>query len=170
MKICSFLSVPRKGQALLGMPDIETLGILIINCNIIDMKEVDGTENCKTNTDNSQEPTSEQHYVNMKQETGTTEEYCTNTDSILEFENKNEPMVTDNGNIEYFLPGPNSNIDKRVSAEITQLHREFKDAFNGIRCFNGTFLSQVKPDSEPYQAPQRHVAYTLQRPSKEELE
>ena len=39
--------VPRNGQALLGMPDIETIGTLTIDCNTTDMKEVDRTENCK---------------------------------------------------------------------------------------------------------------------------
>ena len=44
------------------MPDIKTLGILTINCNTIDVKEVDGTENFKTkNTHNSQDQTSKQH-------------------------------------------------------------------------------------------------------------
>ena len=47
MKICSFSVVPGNGQALLGMPDIEMLGILTINYNTIDTKEVDGSENCK---------------------------------------------------------------------------------------------------------------------------
>ena len=32
------------------MPDINTLGILTINCSTIEMKEADGPENCKTNT------------------------------------------------------------------------------------------------------------------------
>ena len=71
---------------------------------------------------------------------------CTNTDNILKFESKDKQMVNDIDNIEYLLPGPNSNIDKRVSTEITeQLQGEFKDVFNEIRCFNGTFSLQVKP-------------------------
>ena len=152
MKICSFFVVPRKGKALLGMLLIEILGILTISCNITDMKQLDGTENCKTNTGNSQEQTREQHYINMRQEAGTIEKYCTNTDSISKFQNKDKPMVTDNDSIKYFLQGPNSDINKRVSTEIIQqLQREFKDEFNGIWCFNGTFSLQVKPDSKPYQ-------------------
>ena len=31
------------------MPDIETLGILTINRNTVEMKEADGPWNCKTN-------------------------------------------------------------------------------------------------------------------------
>ena len=50
IKMCSFFVVPRKRQHLLGMPDIETLVILTINCKTIEMKEVDGPENHKTNT------------------------------------------------------------------------------------------------------------------------
>ena len=55
-------------------------------------------------------------------------------------------MVTDNdnNNIKYFLPGPNSDSDKRVSAEITQqLQKKLKGVLNGIGCFNGTFSSLV---------------------------
>ena len=55
-------------------------------------------------------------------------------------------MVTDidNNNTKYILPGTNSNNDKMVSAEITkQLQKEFKDVFNDIGCFNGTFSLQI---------------------------
>ena len=65
-------------------------------------------------------------------------------------------MVIENENskINYFLPGPNQDNDKRASAEITlQLQRDFKDIFTGIGCFDGTFSLQVKTDSKPYQAP-----------------
>ena len=46
----------------------------------------------------------------------------------------------------------------------------FDNVFNGIGCFEGTFLLQFKPDSRPYQAPPRHVAYALQKPFKDELD
>ena len=49
------------------------------------------------------------------------------------------------------------------------IHSRFGDVFNGIGCFKGTFSLQLKPDSKPYQAPSRHVAYALQEPFKEEL-
>ena len=45
----------------------------------------------------------------------------------------------------------------------------FGDVFNGIGCFKGTFSLQLKPDSKPYQAPPRCLAYVLQKPFKEEL-
>ena len=41
-------------------------------------------------------------------------------DRISKCENEDKPTVTDNDNIEYFIPGPNSNIDKKASTEITQ--------------------------------------------------
>ena len=60
--------------------------------------------------------------------------------------------------INYFLPGPSQDNDKRVSAEIIQqLQRDFKDVFTGIGCFDGTFSLQVKLDSKPYQVSPRHV-------------
>ena len=82
-------------------------------------------------------------------------------------------MVNNNNNnsINYFLPGPNSDADKKTSDEITQwLQREFKDVFNGIGCFECAFSLQVKPDSKPYQAPPRCIACALQQPFQEELE
>ena len=46
----------------------------------------------------------------------------------------------------------------------------FDNVFNGIGCFKGTFSLQLKPDSKPYQAPLRCVAYALQKPFKYELD
>ena len=58
--------------------------------------------------------------------------------------NKNE--------INYFFPGPNQDSDKRVSTVITQQQEwDFKDIFNGIGCFDGMFLLQLKLDRKPYQ-------------------
>ena len=51
-----------------------------------------------------------------------------------------------------------------------KIHDVFGNVFNGIGCFKGTFSLQLKPDSKPYQASPRHVAYVLQKPFKEELE
>ena len=64
-------------------------------------------------------------------------------------------VINKEPNTNYFLPGPNQDYDKRMSAEITQqLQRDFKDVFTGIGSFDGMFSLQVKPDSKPYQAPQ----------------
>ena len=49
-------------------------------------------------------------------------------------------------------------------------HNKFSDIFNSTGCFKGTFSLQLKPDSKPYQAPPRYVAYVLQKLFKEELE
>ena len=71
----------------------------------------------------------------------------------------------------YFLSSPNVEADKRKSIKLMQkIHNTFGDVFNGIGCFKGTFSLQLKPDSKPYQAPPRHVAYVLQKLFKEELE
>ena len=51
-----------------------------------------------------------------------------------------------------------------------RIHEEYDKVFNGIGCFKGTFSLQLKPDSKPYQAPPRHVAYVLQKPFQEELQ
>ena len=60
--------------------------------------------------------------------------------------------------------------DKRSSIAIMQsIHMRFGNTFNCIGCFKGTFSLQLKPDSKPYQASPRHVAYALQEPFKEEL-
>ena len=40
----------------------------------------------------------------------------------------------------------------------------------GIGCFDGTFTIQTKPDSKPYQAPLRHIAYTQLKTFKEKLQ
>ena len=137
--MCSFFVVPGNRQPSLGKPDIEALGILTINCNTIESRETDSLENCKTN---------------MRQEINATEKLLTNTDGS-KFEIEDKPMVNDNNNnsIKYFLPGLNSDADKEASFTITQwLQREFKDVFNSIGCFDGTFPLQATPDSKPYQA------------------
>ena len=82
----------------------------------------------------------------------------------------NAPLAVNN-EIEYLLPGASKDSDKKASTEITkQLQKEFQDVFTGIGSFDWMSSLQVKPDSKPYQAPPRHVAYALQKPFKEELE
>ena len=79
--------------------------------------------------------------------------------------------MVNNNEINYFILGPNQENEKKVIAELTQqLLRDFKELFNGIGCFPGTFSLQVKPDSKPYQVPLRFVGYALQKTFKEELE
>ena len=49
-KVCSFIVVPDNGQVLLGMPNIEILNILTINCNTLGTEEADKDVTCSTNT------------------------------------------------------------------------------------------------------------------------
>ena len=66
--------------------------------------------------------------------------------------------------MEYFLSGLNYESNKKRSTETTQqIHKDFEVVFNGIRCFDGTFTLQLRPDSKPYQVSLRHMAYTLQK-------
>ena len=88
-------------------------------------------------------------------------------------DNKDKLMVLDKepNAINYFLPGPSQDNDKKVSAEIIQqLQRDFKDIATGKSCFDGMFSLQVKPDSKPYQAPPKCVAYALWKSFKKESE
>ena len=72
--------------------------------------------------------------------------------------------------INYLYSLNNVDADKRRSSTMRQsIHTRFGEVFNGIGCFKGTFSLQFKPDSKPYQAPSRCVAYGLQKPFKEEL-
>ena len=109
----------------------------------------------------------------MMHEANRAEKYYANTEGISKFYTKDNSMVIDKepNTINYFLPGPNQDNDKRVSAKITQqLQRYFQNVFTGIVCFDGTFSLQVKADSKPYLVQPLHVAYALQKPFKEELE
>ena len=76
----------------------------------------------------------------------------------------NKPMVNNklSNIIDYFLPGHNCKSDKRVNAEITQFPKRF------WRCFWWNWVLWW-PENKPYHVPLRCVAYTLQRPFKEEL-
>ena len=109
-----------------------------------------------------------------KQETGRVEKCYTNVDSSSKSrDNKTKAMVETKSHktTKYFLSGLYYESNKKKSAESThQIHKDFNDVFNGIGCFEGTFSLQLKPDSKPYWAPPRHMAYTLQKPFQEELE
>ena len=144
----SFFVVPRNRQPLLGMPDIETQGILTINCNTIELQEDNDLENCKANT---------------RQNIKATEKQYTDTDGS-KFKILDKIMVSDNNSnsIKYFLQGPNSDANKKASDEIKQqLQRELKHIFNGIWYFDGTLSLQAKPDSKPYQVPPRCIVHAL---------
>ena len=165
MKRCTFFVVPGNGQVLLGMPDAMVLNL--INLNIDSIQTV--AAECK---------------INKKQETHTGIVACTNTSTTRGEGTKDNSMSRDNKqdtnghshpgdrhiSINYFHSSNNIDADKRSSIAMMQkIHTRFGNVFNGIGCFEGTFSLQLKPDSKPYQAPPRHVAYALQGPFKEEL-
>ena len=112
-KICNFFAVLGNGQVLLGMPDIEILNILSINCNTVGTHETDTPARCSTNTAKSQVSGCEQHYTNSKQEAGRPGRcYAnTNSNSNLKPNSMDKPMVNKN-EINYFLPGPNQDNEK----------------------------------------------------------
>ena len=81
-------------------------------------------------------------------------EYCyTNTGSDSNLNNSNTFTLMVKNDIKCFLPGPSQESDRRASAEKGQLQRDFEDVFNGIGCFDGMFLLQVKPDCRHTKCP-----------------
>ena len=77
--------------------------------------------------------------------------------------NKNE--------IYYSFTGSNQENDMKVRAEITQqLQINFKDVFNGIGCFNGTFCCRSSQIENHTKHTPRCVVYVLQKPLKVGLE
>ena len=162
-KRCKFFVVCRNGQALLGMPYIDTLNIININIYSIGTEQAGDCDNCYTS-----KPTAQRE--DTKQETNRAEKCYTNADSISKSNSKDKPTVNNqlSNMVDYFIPEPNYDNDKKKSAGITeQLQRDFEDVFNGIGCFDGTFSLQLKLDCKPYQVPLRCVA--LQKPFEEEL-
>ena len=81
-------------------------------------------------------------------------------DSISKSDNADKPMVNNklSDTTDYFLRGPICDSDRTVSAEITQLQRDFEDVFNAIGCSDGTISLQLKSDSKPYKVPLRCMA------------
>ena len=165
-KKCNFFVVQRNGQALLCMPDTDTLNIIKINIHSIGAEDTRDSEWC-ANIHTTQGS-------NHKQETYRAEKCCTNKDSISTSTNNNtKPTVETKAikSMEYFLAGPTYDSDKRKSVESTQqIYEDLDDVFNCIGCFEGKFSLQLKPDSKPYQALPRCVAYALQKQFQDELE
>ena len=146
-----FFVVPGNGQALLGMPDKAALKLININIYSIQVEMAE----CKTN---------------IEQEMHAGEKGCANTDTDSKTKqgaNSQNSQNNANKSINYFFSSSNVDAVKRKSSEMMQTIQDtFGDVFNGIGCFEGTFSLQLKPDSKPYQAPCRHVAYVLQKPFK----
>ena len=139
------------------MPDTAALNIINLNIDSIQVE----IASCKTN---------------REQEMHAMAEGCTNRDAgeIKQDANgQNHQNISNNSNnsANYFFSSSNIMVDNRQSGKMTQkIHNRFGIIFNGIGHFKGMFSLQLKPNSKPYQAPPRHVAYALQKPFKEELE
>ena len=120
------------------MQDTDELQIININIDSIDAEDVGDSEQ-NINTGTVQES-------NTKQETHGTVKCCANTDSNSKSTNNGTKSMVDatlNKPIKYFLVGPSCDTDQRKSVELTkQIHMEFKNVFNGIGCFEGTFSLQ----------------------------
>ena len=131
-KMYKFFVVPGNRQALLGLPDINMMNIMHINCNAMGAQETDRANNCCTNTAIYQDSRHEWNYTNLMQEADKVEECNANRDSISKFDDKDKPVVIDKepNTINYFIQGPNQDNDTRVSAKITQqLQRDIKGVF-----------------------------------------
>ena len=148
------------------MPDTAALKIININIDSIEAAST-WKEECNTNISNAKE-------LNTRQDAHVAKKSCTNMNEDLKVAN-NANRSSSNTNINtltnYFLSYPNIEVGKRKSIELTQrIYNLFDNVFNGIGCFEGTFSLQLKPDSKPYQAPPRCVAYALQKMFNDELD
>ena len=126
MQNMPFFVVPGNGPTLLGMPDMELLNILTISCNTIHTEKEDKDANCSTNRPNTYNAGSEQHCAITGMERSCTKtnskSNCyakTGSNSNINNSNAFIPMVNNN-DIEYFLPGPSRENNRRASAELTK--------------------------------------------------
>ena len=164
-KRCVFFVVPGNGWALLGMPDMAALNIINLNIDAIQAVILE----CKTNRE--QETHTGIKDCTDKSTSG--DKGCKNNNAgVINKQNtncQNDPS-NQHMSINYFYSSNNVDADKRSSITMMQgIHMRFGNVFNGIGSFEGTFSLQFKPDSKPYQAPPRHVAYVLQELFKEDL-
>ena len=94
-----FFVVPGNGQPLLGMPDIETLGVLTVICNTIDMQVKN--EQIYSGVEIGWQRT------NKTWEGGQPEKYNVNIAIIWNLNSNDNPVIIDdnNGKTKYFIPG-----------------------------------------------------------------
>ena len=151
---------------MLGMPDTAALKISNINIDSIETASM-WKEEHNTNIGDAKD-------LDTRQEADVAKVSCANMHEDLKVTNNVNGPSNDtsiNTLTNYFLSSPSIEVDKRKSIELMQkIHNMFNNVFNGIGCFEGTFSLQLKPDSKPYQAPMRRVAYALQKPFKDELD
>ena len=82
------------GQALLGMPELKTLDMITISCNIIDTQEANRADKCSTNTANCQGSRHYKHSTHMMQ----AQKCYTNIYSNSKSNTKDRPIVIGNKN------------------------------------------------------------------------
>ena len=109
--------------------------------------------------------------TNREQKTHKVTDGCTNINTVGVIKQTANGQIQSNKLINYVYSSKNTEADKRESDAMTKkIHNTYGNVFNGIGCFKGTFSLQPQPDSKPYQAPPRYVAYALQKLFREELE
>ena len=145
-KACEFFVMTGKGQALLGMPDLETLYVLTVNCNTLGMHTQREEIHNKVETKQHNKIENKQQCINNMQEMGELVKYNIYTDSIPNSNSRDNPMVIDDNNskINYFLPGPNKKLIRKFMQKSCNSYIDFM----GIECFNCTFSLQTKPNSK----------------------
>ena len=132
-KRCVIFVVPGHGQVLLGKIDKAALKLINISIDSIQAKIAE----CKTNSGDARES-------DVTQEMHVAEKGCTNMDADSKIKHSvNGWNYNDNVNTitNYFLSSSNTEADKRKIIELKwKIHNAFGDVFNGIWCFEGTFL------------------------------
>ena len=77
-------------------------------------------------------------YTNYRSSSNRKEQCYTETNLYLNPITNQVAIDNNNSQIDYFLPDPNKEADRRTSVKITkQMHYKFADAISGIRCFEG---------------------------------
>ena len=115
MEKCIFCVVPGNGEVLLGMPDIELLNILNINCNKIGTEKEEKCADCNMRKDSILGAGSEQCCANTGPEgsVGKTNSHTscyTNSGSNSNLNNRLDGVlrpVVNNNEIKCSIPGPN---------------------------------------------------------------
>ena len=133
--LCRFSVVPGYCQTLLGMPGIEVLDILTINCHTIDTKpSIEQISRKKTDGWYCTNKT-----CDKLQDIDMQGKYYKNTDS-----DANAMVLSKkNSKINYFPPGPDEEVGIRVTTNIKKhkLQTKFKDVFTGKGYFECIFYA-----------------------------
>ena len=135
---CRFFVVLCDGPAVLGMPDIELLGVIRVICEAIDNETNDkkldvqtrhqaDSQNCSTNRD----PQAKPYGDNVSRDKTSKPNYLNSS--------TNKTDISD-----YFHSRDNKEAEKRSETISKRKHNDFNDLFSGIECFEVTFSLQVR--------------------------